>query len=229
MMKVLTSCALIACATAANADSLNEWNGPYVGAAVTYADAETTVLGNRFTYNQNQSVNLVEHAYDGLGVSALFGWNARKGNWVATNELSFGMSDLSSNLVFNSDDDIDQVEISWDAALTGRFGYVLRDTLVYFKGGLTLAQIRNIGGDVNGGELTLSDAHDRDDVRNGTVLALGLERYFGASLIGRVEYSKTTFGSYREANEDGAVPGSQFYIIDNGPIDQLSIGLIYSF
>jgi opacity protein-like surface antigen len=106
---------------------------------------------------------------------------------------------------------------------------VISDTLAYFKGGFAFTEIKNVGGDVNGGELTLSDAHNRDDVSKGTTFALGAEQFFTYKLVGRIEYSQTDFGAYFEANDDGAVPRSQFYRIDNSPIKTLSVGFIYQF
>ncbi len=212
----------------ANADPNRAWDGFYAGVTLNYSRAETTVVGNRFTYNQNRAVNLVEHSYDGRGFGGFVGWNTAIGDLVVGSELSMNRDSLESDLVFNSDNDIDQVEIKWSGALVGRLGLVLGETLIYTKAGLAVARIYNIGGDVNGGTLTLSDAHIRDDIFIGPTYALGTERFIAKNLALRIEFSHTDFGAYSQANEDGA-PGSQVYEINNGPVQKLSIGLVYQF
>ena len=112
--------------------------------------------------------------------------------------------------------------------MVGYLGYAFGKTLVYTNGGVAFARIKNIGGDVNGGILTLSDAHVRDDVFFGPTVEIGIERFIAERLIGRIEYSYTDFGSFSQANRDGA-PGSQVYRIDNGPIQKLSFGVAYKF
>jgi len=138
------------------------------------------------------------------------------------------LDNLDSNLVFNSDNDIDQVEIKWSGALAGRVGHVLGDTLVYAKGGLAFARFSNIGGDVNSGALTLSDAHMRGDVLYGPMLALGVERFVAKNWSARLEYSYSDYGEYSQANQDGA-PGSQVYRVCNGPVQRLTLGFAYHF
>ena len=127
------------------------------------------------TYNQNQAEIAVDHDYDGAGLlldiaSALVagfggfvGWNAQRGNLVFGAEVGVGTADLKSNLVFNADDDIDEVTIGTTATVAGRLGYARGSTLAYLMAGVTYADISNVGGDVNGGELTESDAQRRDE------------------------------------------------------------------
>lgn len=215
-------------AAPALADPAEDWSGRYWGGSLNFATGETTIIGNRFTYNQNQAENRVEHSYEGAGISGFLGTNRQRGAFVYGGEASLAFSDLSSGLVFNTDNDIDQVEIDWSGTLSGRLGYVVSDTLIYAKGGVTVANVRNIGGDVNGGALTLSDAHNRSGPLYGATVAVGAERLIGKNTALRVEFSHTRFDAYAEANEDG-VPGSQVYRVRNGPVQTLSLGLTLKF
>jgi hypothetical protein len=43
------------------ADTSDAWSGAYAGITLGLSAADTTIVGNRFTYNQNQAVNRVEH------------------------------------------------------------------------------------------------------------------------------------------------------------------------
>ena len=124
-------------ASKGDAGSVREWDGPYVGASLNFSGAVTTILGNRFTYNQNQAVNLAEHDYNGRALSGFTGWNWQHGKIVFGGEVSLGIGGLSSDLVFNSDSDIDQVEIDWTGALAGRMGYVSNNSLFYLKAGIS--------------------------------------------------------------------------------------------
>ncbi len=210
------------------ADPAGEWSGYYLGGSLSFSTAQSKVEGNRYTYNQNQAVNLVEHDFEGAGLGGYAGWNTRRGNWVYGGEMGLGWDNLKSNLVFNADDDIDRVKIDWSGTLVGRLGYVSQRTLFYAKGGVAFAAIDSVGGDVNNGALTLSDAHIRNGVFFGPTLALGLERFVASKWIARAEYSYTDYGGYSQVNQDGA-PGSQVYQIDNGPVQKISLGLAYKF
>lgn len=206
----------------------NTWTGFYAGLSYSFASGETGIVGNRFTYNQNSNPNIVDHDYDGSGLGAVVGWNRQVGDVVYGFELAVQDEDLSSDLVFNSDNDIDRVDIAWSGALTGRIGQVAWETLFYLRGGIAFAQIENVGGDVNGGTLTLSDAHINDDMSTGPLIGIGAERFVHDNVILRLEYNRSDFGRFRQANQDG-VPGSQVYRIENGPVERVSLAVMYQF
>lgn len=151
------------------------------------------------------------------------------GNYVYGAEIGLAWADLNSNLVFNPDDDIDQASVGLTGTLTGRFGYAVSNTLVYLKAGVAVAQTRNIGGDVDAGVLDAADAHDRNGLQVGPIVGVGGEQKIANGMRLRLEYSYTDFFSYREANDQGAVPGSQSYVVDNGPIQKITFGLILPF
>ena len=215
-------------ASVAMAEPREQWSGFYTGVTLNYASGDSDVLGNRFTFNQNQALNRVNHAYQGVGGGGFIGWNYRNGNRVFGGEFSLSVADLESQVVFNGDNDIDQVEIQWSGDFVGRYGVIFGNTLVYAKGGVSFARIRNIGGDVNGGALTLSDAHIQNDLTFGPTLGVGAERFFSKNWLLRLEYSLTDFGNFTQFNQDGA-PNSQFYEIDNGPVQKLSLGVAFQF
>jgi hypothetical protein len=220
--------ALLVCPTVALADSEGEWDGLYFGGGLQFSRAVTEVTGNRFTYNQNVARTFLPHDFDGFGLQGFVGKNFRHGDYVFGAEASLEFADLESRLVFNSDNDIDQVDINWSGSLTGRAGRFFGDNLLYVKGGLALADIRNVGGDVNGGTLTVSDAHIREDILLGPTASFGIERTWNEQYRLRVEYTYTEFRDFAQANDDG-VPGSQVYNVDNGPLQSLSVGLVLDF
>ena len=210
------------------AQSDTPWDGFYGGVKLGVSSAETRVIGNRFTYNQNQAVNLVDHAYDGLSFDILGGWTTQRGDWVLGGEASLGYSTLTSNLVFNADNDIDEVALDWTATLVGRVGRVLGASQVFVKGGLVFARFDNLGGDVNGGALTLSDAHMRRQFDLGAIAGVGWERTLSDDWRLRIEYTRMEFEDYSQANQDG-VPGSQVYQVDNGPVETIGVAIIRRF
>lgn len=220
--------ALLACPTVTLAGPETEWDGLYLGGGLQFSRAVTEITGNRWTYNQNVARTFVPHDFDGFGVQGFVGKNFRHGDFVFGTEASLEFAALESALVFHSDNDIDQVEINWSGTLTGRVGRLFGDNLLYVKGGLALADIRNVGGDVNGGTLTLSDAHIREDILLGPTASFGIERTWNEKYRLRVEYTYTEFRDFTQANQDGA-PGSQVYNIDNGPLQSFSVGLVLDF
>ncbi|WGH77247.1 outer membrane protein [Jannaschia ovalis] len=226
--RLLLLLVLLSLPLAARAEPIRDWSGPYAGLTLGVADGSTRVTGNRFTYNQNRAVNRVDHDYRGGVFDGVAGWNWQRGRLVFGPELSLGYGDLQSALVFNTDNDIDQVRIDWQASLTARLGVALGDALVYARTGLAFARTRNVGGDVNGGVLNLSDAHRRQTVDHGVTFGLGVEQALAANRRVRLEFSQTEFETYSLANQDGA-PGSQVYVVENGPIRAVRIGLLWAF
>ncbi|MDA8586142.1 outer membrane beta-barrel protein [Rhodobacteraceae bacterium] len=220
--------ALFAFPTVGLADPEADWDGLYLGGGLQFSRGETEVIGNRFTYNQRTALNFVRHDYDGFGVHGFVGKNVRRGDFVFGFEMSLAFASLESSLVFNTDNDIDQVEINWSGSLTGRAGRAFGDNLFYVKGGLAVADIRNVGGDVNNGSLQLSDAHIREDILLGPTVGVGFERLLNDKYSLRVEYNYTEFRDFSQANQDGA-PGSQVYNVDNGPLQSLNIGIVLDF
>jgi hypothetical protein len=210
------------------ADTSDAWSGAYAGIALGLSAADTTIVGNRFTYNQNQAVNRVEHAYSGVSAGGTVGWNARRDAFVYGGALAFRWDDLNSDLVFNTDNDIDQVDVAWSGAFTLRAGVVHQDALIYALAGVAFARINNLGGDVNGGALTESDAHRRSDTYYGPIVGIGIEHLLSGGWSAKLELTFEDYDSYSQANQDG-VPGSQVYQVDNGPIGRLAFGLVYNF
>jgi len=206
-----------------------DWDGPYVGGGLTYSIGETEVVGNRFAYDVNAAETRVPHDFEGFGLSAFAGWNKRFDERVFGAELRVTNAKLGSTTSVNSGGATDEVSIGWTAEAIGRVGYVLDSTLIYGGGGLAFASISNLGGDLDGGLLDVADAHMLDDVRLGAVLVLGAEVKLGSGWGLRGEFSQTDFRTYLQANQQGSVPGSQFYVVDNGPIQAVTLGVIYEF
>jgi hypothetical protein len=205
-----------------------EWDGAYWGGGVTYSTGETEVVGSRFAFDINAAETRVPHELDGAGLTAFVGWNQRHGDVVFGAELRALGGELSDSVLIQGGRAIDDVMVHWRADLLGRVGYVAGETLLYAGGGPTFARISDIGGDLDGGALDVLDAHIREDIRIGATFMVGAEHRLGSGLILRGELSRTDFAPYREANQQGA-PGSQFYIVDDGPISTVTLALVLEF
>lgn len=205
-----------------------DWSGAYWGGGLTYSTGDTEVVGNRFAFDINAAETRVPHDLAGAGVSAFLGYNQRFDDVVFGAEFrAFGGS-LSDSVLIQGGRAIDEVEIHWRADLVGRLGYVAGPALLYAGGGPTFARISDVGGDLDAGALDVLDAHIREDIRIGATFMVGAEVRVGEGWILRGELSQTDFAPYRQANQQGA-PGSQFYIVDDGPIRTATIGFVLEF
>ena len=211
------------------ADDNIDWAGSDLGIGLGAGFGSANVTGNRFTYDSNAAVNRVDHTFSGAGGEIYAGRNFTAGRIVYGGEVGLSWADLNSAMVFNADDDIDEASVGLTGTLSGRLGYSFDNLLLYLKAGVALAQTRNIGGDVDGGVLDAADAHDRNGLQVGPLVGIGGEHQLPKGIRLRIEYTYTDFFSYREANDQGAVPGSQSYVVDNGPIQRVTVGLIMPF
>lgn len=227
----MSALALVMAGCGAAADTPIDWSGWYAGVALQINEADTEVVGNRFTYNQNSDPNVVRHdAYGGAGLGLFLGHNWQRQRLVFGGEFALSVTDLSSDLVFNADNDIDQVDIAALGHLSARLGYVVGSTLFYGRGGLAFARISNLGGDMNAGGLDLDDIHQNVEWAVGPAIGIGAEHILGSGAILRLEYSHSDFPTYSQGNNQGAIPGvSQVYNVDNGPIRALSLGLVFRY
>ena len=204
-----------------------KWNGYYLGGALDYTSEHKSTFGSPFTYDQAGNKTI---AYDleGVRLTAFGGRNWRNGNVVWGAEVSLTFRSIGHDLVFNRDADIDQAEIDFSGDIVGRIGVVANETLFYARGGLAFARITNLGGDVDARVFDLQDAYISKKLRYGPTVGIGMERYFQENWLFRVEASVADYGSFRQANRQG-VPGSQFYIVDNGPVKSIKIGVLHQF
>lgn len=210
------------------AAELHDWSGAYLGVFAGTGNAHSVVTGNRFTYDRNRAINRVDHQYTGNTYGGLLGYNFQQGNFVAGLELEFAGTTFDSHMVFNSDNDIDNVELNWYGVVGGRAGVAFDKTLVYAKGGLAFGEFYNIGGDMDASGFDLEDAHIKEDVIFGYAIGGGLEHAISDRLSFRVEFMRMDFDDYIQANADNAVPQQQ-YLIDNGVVETWKFAVSFKF
>ncbi len=210
------------------AGELHEWSGTYLGVFAGTGRAHSTVTGNRWTYDRNRAVNLVEHDYTGNTYGGLLGYNFQQGNFVAGLELEFAGTSFDSKRVFNTDNDIDNVDLNWYGVVGGRIGVAVDKTFVYTKGGLAFGEFYNIGGDMDVSGFDLEDAHIKTDVILGYAIGGGIEHAISDNLSFRVEFMRMDFDDYIQANADTAVPQQQ-YLVDNGVVATWKFGVSLKF
>jgi len=208
------------------ADGDHIWSGKYFGAALQFSSANSYVLGNRFTYDSGSSANIVDHDMNGAGLQVFLGQNYQNGSFVSGFEASLAFADLASHRTFNADNDIDKVHFRLNAAVTGRLGYASGQSLFYGKAGIALTDISNVGGDVDGGNLDLRDAHIKHRFTPGLIVGIGYERALNNNFRLRIEY---THSDYKTFNQHNLQSVNQIYNIDNGPIKTISLGIVKKF
>ncbi|MCP4318877.1 MAG: porin family protein [Hyphomicrobiales bacterium] len=89
--------------------------------------------------------------------------------------------------------------------ITARMGIAYQNALFYAKGGVAFANIRNSGGDLDGGNVDTSDWTDLDDMRTGYTVGGGAEYAFGDRYSLGVEYLYMNFNMQTSTNGDGNI------------------------
>lgn len=201
----------------ASAQQVHDWNGIYLGAFLGAGNAQTVVTGNRFTWDSGSSVNIVNHDYSGNTYGGLLGINFQEGNFVTGLELELASTSFDSHLVFNSDNDIDNVDLNWYGVAAGRIGIAVQKTFLYAKGGIAFGEFNNVGGDMDAAGFDLEDAHIKEEILFGYAVGAGLEHAISDKVSLRVEYMRMDFEDYAQANADPAVPQQQYHV-DNGVV-----------
>jgi outer membrane immunogenic protein len=208
----------------AHADSVEGWNGCYVGANGGYGRALISGI-DTVANNAIGSANA-----DGGVIGAQLGCDHQTDNWVFGAQLSADKAYLTGrHLYVNGTGPSNRVtyDINSVFSVTGRIGYLFEpEMLAYFKAG---------------GARTKTNHNDTDPaptvgvpytgntsvVRNGWIVGAGLERKIGKNWSGFVEYNYMSFGrkTVTIAYTDGVIANYSF----KQDMSYLGLGVNYRF
>lgn len=182
-----------------------DWSGAYIGAHIGYAtgDASTTALDDGAFDNSNSlgySTNLNPNGVFG-GLQA--GYNWQRGGFVAGVEADIGYLGVSDERLGYPDapsgltDTGMVVDYGWYGVLAGRVGFASNRTLFYGKGGLAIAGVNVLAGDIDSGGTTFdeSDTTDTSEARIGYTIGGGVEHALNNGWSVKAEYMYMDFGS----------------------------------
>ncbi|MEM7620164.1 MAG: outer membrane beta-barrel protein [Pseudomonadota bacterium] len=182
------------------------WTGLYLGVHGGYAFGDSTsenktAQGNGDGFDDGAATSL---SLDPEGFSGGFqiGYNLQDNNLVLGFETEAGyMAADDKTLAENFAD----TSYRYYGVVAGRLGYAADKYLIYFKGGLALADIETEASDVEAGVIDASDFTRSDDVRVGYAIGAGLEHAFEQVWTFKVEYLFMDFEDDDSTNTDGDV------------------------
>jgi outer membrane immunogenic protein len=222
------------------------WTGFYLGAHAGYrwADADFTsdpysftpptasavaIPGRNESYRLNGGIVGLQGGYNFmfapqwlLGVEGDWSWGHSSDSNASTITGTAASGD-GFTLSRNS-----EVELTWQATLRGRLGYVGGPWLFYGTGGIAFAHVKwneNTTLSVAAPATTVSATWSDDKTLTGWVAGVGFEYMFNPNWIGRIEYLYEDFGSFTVPQ--GFNP--QFGNLDLSHVQKIRVGISYKF
>lgn len=179
------------------------WTGLYVGGHVGGAWGRTITRGDGVDAFDDNTLDFPLNPSGFVGGLQL-GYNWQSGNWVYGIEGDLGYLGLKKSAIDVPNDNFAEVQYGWYGTLTGRIGITFSPTLLYLKGGLAFANIRNTAYDIDGGGvIDPSDFSEVTGTKLGWALGGGLEWAFAPQWSAKIEYLYLDFGSRTSTNLDG--------------------------
>ena len=221
------------------------WTGFYVGAHAGYrwADADFTAAAYSFNpgtgtvniparsegYNLNGGIVGLQVGYNYqfapnwlIGIEGDWSWGRESANQSATITGIDASSDAFT-LRRNS-----EVELTWQATIRGRVGFVNGPWMIYGTGGVAFARVEWTDSTTlnTTPPPTVTAANwSNDKTLTGWVAGAGFEYMFNPNWIARVEYLYESFGDF-------TVPhgfGPQYGTLDLSHIQKVRVGINYKF
>jgi outer membrane immunogenic protein len=177
------------------------WTGLYFGAHCGGGWGNTTTTGNAGAFDRNRAT-AYELDPSGLMCGGQVGFNVQSGGWFWGIEGDFGYLGAKKSATAPTD----FVEVAYGAygTATGRAGVALDRALLYVKGGVAFAKIRNTATDINGGGVVdTSDFSELNKTQFGWTAGAGVEYALSPSWSVKVEYLYMDFGKDSSSNQDG--------------------------
>ncbi len=181
-----------------------DWSGFYVGlfgGAAENKTKSTDITGEEFG-GSTPGAALSLSGKDAIwGLTS--GYNFQSGAWVYGPEIELGSLSIDKTFVINGDDGV-RTKYSNFGALTGRLGYSMDRTLIYAKGGLAIARIKNGGGEYDGigsedsgggWGFDGNEAGVGSSLRQGWALGVGIEHAISQKFSVKAEYLYSDFGN----------------------------------
>jgi len=227
------------------------WTGFYVGAHAGYrwADADLTtdpytftpplaslvsVPGRNENYGLNGGIVGLQAGYNYqfapnwlLGVEGDWTWG-KSSDSIARTITGTAASGDGFTLNRNS-----EVELTWQATIRGRLGYVNGPWLIYGTGGVAFAHVKWSEANtlsVAAPATTVSVAWSDSKTLTGWVAGAGMEYMFNPNWIGRVEYLYESFGDFTVPT--GLVPAGsppRPGNLDLSAVQKVRVGISYKF
>jgi outer membrane immunogenic protein len=174
------------------------WTGPYAGLHCGYAWGRTSSRGDNGAFDDSGITLSIRDVGWICGGQAGYTWQA--GTWVYGVEGDLGYLAVKDSVTV--DDNFASVKYGWYGTLTGRFGPTWDRSMLYLKGGLAAAGIRNTASDLDTGFDPL-DFSTISKTKWGWALGAGFEQALQPNWTWKVEYLYMDFGKRTSGNADG--------------------------
>jgi outer membrane immunogenic protein len=205
------------------------WSGPYVGAYLNYSWNDLGVsTANPHQTNTAALIYNQTFSADRFGGGGELGYNWQSGPMVfgvALDATYVGVDKTSLHDVVGLDE-IYKAQLSWLVTARARLGVAFDRTLVYTTAGLALGDVK-VGYQNFDATGMLQNEAFYSEIRPGWVVGLGLEHAFSATIVGRVEYLHTDFGTATVRDIYG--PFGEFDGNFKVVTDLLKVGLNFKF
>lgn len=208
----------------AQADSLEGWNGCYVGVNAGYGSAPISGI------DSNINAAIGSATATGSAFGGQLGCDHQVANWVGGVQLSLDKAHVTgSHQYINGSGPADRVtyDIKSFISITGRIGYMLQsNTLAYLKAGGAWTRTNHDDSDpapLFGAPYT----GNKEVTRNGWLVGVGLEHKIKGNLSSYVEYNYMDFGKQTVtiAYSDGVITNYSF----KQKMNCLGLGVNYRF
>jgi len=179
------------------------WTGLYYGGHCGGAWGNTRTTGDRNAFDEtaNEVYNLRPA---GWVCGGQLGFNLQISGWFWGIEADLGYLGLKASIVQRSSPR-NFVEVQYGAygVAATRVGVVVDRALLYAKGGVAFAKIRNTAGDLDGGTvIDPSDLTELDKTHIGWAAGTGIEYGLTSSWSLKLEYLYMDFGKDNSSNQD---------------------------
>ncbi len=184
------------------------WTGFYVGAHLGYGFGNTRHVGlSPGAFDDGGVGETIRHGVRGVLGGIQFGHNWQTGNLVVGLEAELGYNGATGSRtggLFETDV-FGSARYSFTGFIGPRLGFAVDRALLYVKGGLAVATIRNIAADLDNGNTTFDPDHTINVTRTraGWAIGGGLEYAFAPNWTAKVEYLYSNFGSFRTIDANG--------------------------
>ncbi len=212
------------------------WHGLYIGVNLGYGwgDSKSSATGvpgilGAFDGGAGFTNGGISADSRGLVGGAQIGYNWQFNNLILGVEAEAGYLGLKERQIDGVGDANPQGQGFASArfgafgTLTARVGFTFDRTLVYAKGGLAIAKVKNQAGDFDAGVIDLSDFTANSATKVGWTVGAGLEYAFTNNWRGRLEYQYMDFGDERSTNLDGD------FFNHRNKVQTVRVGLNYYF
>jgi outer membrane immunogenic protein len=177
----------------------HNWTGLYFGAHCGGAWGNSKTSGNNGAFDQAPVSYTLQPS--GAVCGGQVGFNLQVGGWFWGIEADFGYLGLKRSI--KPADNFVEVKYGAYGVAAARLGVIVDRALLYTKGGVAFAKIRNTASDLDSGLVDTSDFSEINKTRIGWAAGAGVEYGLSSSWSIKVEYLYMDFGKDTSSNLDG--------------------------